>query len=192
MAEIKIEKKKPIWIWMLLGLGLVAVFIYFMSLNDDYDDMKEVPETTDFINVKENNPTVSAFVNFIESDTNHMSMDHAFTHDAIIKLANATIAIADEVDYEIKSDMDMVKEYAVTITEDSLNTTHADDISRAADILSNVLQNIQLAKYPGLTNEVTELRNAANSINPDVLTLDQKVEVKSYFRSAAGLLKKMN
>ena len=192
MAEIKIEKKKPIWIWMLLGLGLVAAFIYYMSLNDDYADIEEVSETAELINVNKNNPAVSDYINFIESDTNRMTMDHAFTHEAIIKLTNATIALADDADYEIKADMDMIKEYAETITEDSLDTTHANDIRKAADIVTNVLQNIQLAKYPGLTNEVTDLRNASNSINPDVYTLDQKSAVKSYFRSAADLLKKMN
>lgn len=191
MAEIKIEKKKPILIWMLLGFGFVAVFIYFMSLND-FENIEEVSETAELINVNKNNPAVSAYVNFIESDNNRMTMNHAFTHEAIIKLTNATIAIADDADYKIKSDMDMVKEYAEAITEDSLDTIHADDIKKAADIVTNVLQNIQLAKYPGLTNEVTELRNASNSIDPDVFTLDQKGAVKSFFNSAADLLKKMN
>ncbi|MBU2493072.1 MAG: hypothetical protein KJ571_10650 [Bacteroidetes bacterium] len=192
MAEIKIEKKKPIWIWMLLGLGLIAVFVYFMSLNNDYEDTEEVSESVELISVNENNHVVSDYVNFIESDTNHMSMDHAFTHDAIRKLANAIVAIADIADYEIKADMDIVKEYAETITLDSLDATHANDIRKAADILTNVLQNIQAAKYPGLSNEITVLRNASNSIDPDVLTLDQRDAVKTFFRSAADILKKMN
>jgi hypothetical protein len=44
-----------------------------------------------------------------------------------------------------------------------LETTHADNIRKADAILTNVLQNIQKAKYPGLTDEVVALK--CNRIN---------------------------
>jgi hypothetical protein len=192
MAIIKIEKKKTAWIWATLVLVLIAAFIYFMYFNDGTKEMEKVPETTDLIGVNENNATVKAFVDFIEADSMKMSLDHAFTNEALLKLTDATNAMADEVGYEVKADIDKVKEYAEVITKDPFDTSHADDIRSATDILTNVLQNIQKAKFPGLTNEVAELRNASSSINPDVLTLDQKDAVKSFFRKAADLLKKMN
>lgn len=34
MAEIKIEKKKPVWPWIVAVL-LVATLVYFMFLNDN-------------------------------------------------------------------------------------------------------------------------------------------------------------
>lgn len=192
MAIIKIEKKKTAGLWVVLGLILIAAFIYFMYFNDGPKEMEKVPETTDLIGVNENNTTVKAFVDFIEADSMKMSLDHAFTNEALLKLTDATNAMADEVGYEVKADIDKVKEYAEVITKDPFDTSHADDIRSATDILTNVLQNIQKAKFPGLTNEVAELRNASSSINPDVLTLDQKDAVKSFFRKAADLLKKMN
>jgi hypothetical protein len=192
MAVIKIEKKKTAGLWIVLGLVLIAAFIYFMYFNDGTKEMEKVPETTDLIGVNENNTIVKAFVDFIETDSMKMSLDHAFTNEALLKLTDATNAMADEVGYEVKADIDKVKEYAEVITKDPFDTSHADDIRSATDILTNVLQNIQKAKYPGLTNEVAELRNASSSINPDVLTLDQKDAVKSFFRKAADLLKKMN
>ncbi|MDQ7818873.1 MAG: hypothetical protein RDU14_17730 [Melioribacteraceae bacterium] len=192
MAEIKIEKKKTAWLWVTLGLILIAAFIYFMYFNDGIKETEKVPETTDLIGVNENNNIVKAFVDFIETDSMKMSLDHAFTNEALLKLTDATNAMADEVGYEVKADMDKVKEYAEVITKDPFDTSHADDIRRATDILTTVLQNIQKAKYPGLTNEAAELRNASSAINPDVLTLDQKDAVKSFFRNAADLLKKMN
>jgi len=48
------------------------------------------------------------------------------------------------------------------------------NIRKAADILTNVLQNIQKAKYPGLTAEVDELQSASASIKPGIFTLEQK------------------
>jgi hypothetical protein len=192
MAIIKIEKKKTAGLWVVLGLILIAAFIYFMYFNDVNKEIEKVPETTDLIGVNENNNIVKAYVDFIETDSMKMSLDHAFTNEALSKLTNATNAMADEVGYEVKADIDKVKEYAEVITKDPFDTSHADDIRSATDILTNVLQNIQKAKYPGLTNEVAELRNASSSIIPDVLTLDQKDVVKSFFQKAADLLKKMN
>jgi hypothetical protein len=192
MAIIKIEKKKTAGLWVTLGLILFAAFIYFMYFNDGIKETEKVPETTDLIGINENNNIVKAFVDFIETDSMKMSLDHAFTNEALLKLTDATNAMANEVGYEVKADMDKVKEYAEVITKDPFDTSHADDIRRATDILTNVLQNIQKAKYPGLTNEASELRNASSSINPDVLTLNQKNAVKSFFRNAADLLKKMN
>ena len=100
--------------------------------------------------------------------------------------------MAGEVGYDVQADLDKVIEYAEMITNDPFETTHADNIRKAGDVLTNVLQNIQKAEYPGLTNEVAELRNTSESIEPGVLTLDQKDEVKNFFSKAAKLLQKMN
>ena len=48
------------------------------------------------------------------------------------------------------------------ITKDPFDTTHADNIRKAADILATVLQNIQKAKYPSLFDEVEELKTLDN------------------------------
>jgi hypothetical protein len=215
MAEIKIEKKKPMWPWILLGLGVIAVLIYFLAFNDSNEqinkapkisklivvkEMHEVPKTSDLIiaeetdltSVKENNSTVEAYVNFVETGRNKMSLDHEYTNEAFLKLIEATDAMAGEVGYEVQADLDKVKEYAEMITNNPFETTDADNIRKADDVLTNVLRKIQMAKYPGLTNEVAELKNASESIKPGVMTLDQKDEVTNFFNKASELLKKMN
>lgn len=208
MTEIKIEKKNLVWPWILLGLAIVAILIYFLVFYDndhdnDHDNNKERieatelselidTEETDLISVRENNNTVTAYVNFVETDQNKMSLDHEFTNDVLLKLIEATYAIAGEVGYDVQADLEQVKEYADRVDNEPFKTTHANSIRKASDILTNALQNIQKAKYPGLTNEVEELRNATAAINPDILTLNQKKEVKAFFSKAADLLQKMN
>jgi hypothetical protein len=76
------------------------------------------------------------------------------------------------------------------ITIDPFDTTHADNIRKAADILTNVLQNIQKANYPSLNNEVEALKGAATSIKPSVLTLDQKDAVKISLQKLQTYFKK--
>jgi hypothetical protein len=189
MAEIKIEKRKPAWPWLLLSLGAAAVLIYFIAFQGKNGEKKKVSE---LMYVSENNTTVNDYVNFVENDNNNMSLDHAFTNEALLKLADATDEMADEIDFEMHTDLDKVDELAEMITKDPSDTSHANSIRKATDILTNALQEIQKENYPGLKKEVAELRVASESINPDVITLNQQVVVKAYFQKAADLLKKMN
>jgi len=219
MAEIKIEKKKRVWPWILLALGIIGLLIYFLGFNDNNEPVNEVSKTsqppvveqtdptdvkenqtpepqaveqTDLISVTENNSKVEAYVNFVEADKLEMDLDHEYTNAALLKLIQGTEAMAEEVDYDIQVALNQVNEYAQMITNDPFETTHANNLRKANDILANALQNIQKAKYPGLSNEVAELKNASESIKPGVLTLEQKDEVKTFFNKAAVLLQKMN
>jgi len=121
-----------------------------------------------------------------------MSLNHAFTSEALTKLTDAVDAMATETGYDVKADIAKAKQYANEITKDPLVTTHADKIRSAADVLSTSLQNMQQAKYPELGAEATAVKTAAVAINPEILTLDQRDTVKSFFRKAADLLTKMN
>jgi hypothetical protein len=191
MTEIKIEKKKPVWPWILLVLGLLfaAWFFFFRS---DKVGLVETADNTTLIDVHENNNMVVTYVTFINSDTNTMSLDHAFTSDAFVKLTDAVDAMASEVRYDVKADIAKAKKLSDEIAKDPMVTTHADKIRSAADVLSTSLQNMQQAKYPGLSPEAADVKSAASAINPARLTLDQRDAVKSFFREAADLLNKMN
>lgn len=200
MAEIKIEQKKTIWPWLLVGLVLVALLMYFLVFRDNGRNTEALTQADYFANtnepasvgVKKNNVTVAAYVNFVENRREQTSLDHAYTNEAILKLIDATNAKANEVGYEVRADLDQVREYANMITRDPFETTYADNIRKAADKLTDVLQNIQKAKYPGLADEVDVLKNASSSIKPGVLTLEQRDAVKNYFTKASDLLQKMN
>ncbi len=192
MTEIKIEKKKIIWPWLLLGLGVAALLVYYLAKNYSNQELKEEPEGAKLINTKGNNSMVQDYVSFIESDTNKMTLDHAFTHKALYKLTDAINAISGQVGYQVNADLEKVKKYADMIIVNPFETTHADNIRLSSDILTNELQNIQKTYYPELSNEITELKNASSSIKPEILALDQKETIKAFFSKAAYLLKKVN
>jgi hypothetical protein len=200
MAEIKIEQKKPIWLWLLVGFFIVALLVNFFVFRDDDENTEAVTEPnsitntneSDLLGIKENNGTVEAYVNFVENNNEKMSLDHEYTNEALLKLIEATDAMANEVGYDVHSDLEKVREYAKMITKDPFEITHADNIRNADSILTNILQNIQKAKYPGLANEVTALKSASEAIKPGILTLEQKEAVNNYFAEASDLLQKMN
>lgn len=194
MAEIKIERKKSVWPWAILALVLIAgiIYLYYSLTTVRSHEVDNNSDNTELINKHENNSTVNGFISFVNDDNNKMSLDHTYTNNALLKLTQATDAMASEIGYDVKADLDKAKEYADKITNDPFETSHADKIRKATDILSRALVNMQQAKYPSLAAEAAELKKASASINPDVLTLDQKDAVKSFFSKAANLLAKMN
>jgi len=191
MTEIKIEKKKPVWPWIVLALCLLVAAWFFFIRNDNAEPVATADETA-LIDIHENNNIVATYVAFIDADTATMGLDHVFTSEAFTKLTNAADAMATETGYDLKADIAKAKQLSNEITNDPMKTVHADKIRSGADLLSTCLQNIQHAKYPGLSAEAADVKSAASAINPETLTLDQRVAVKSFFRKAADLLNKMN
>jgi hypothetical protein len=66
--------------------------------------------------------------------------------------------IYNEVGYDVQDRHRKGKGICKMISSDPFETTHADNIRKADAILTNVLKNIQKAKYPGLTDEVVALK----------------------------------
>ncbi len=145
----------------------------------------------DLIGIHENNSTVADYISFVYAN-NKMVPDHKYIDNALVKLADATNAMAGAAGYTIKEDLNMAKMDANKITQDADETTHADNIRKSADILANALQNLQKAKYPGLSTQAIELKNVAASIKPGILTDNQKEAIMFFFTKSARLLEMMN
>ena len=202
MAEIKIVQKKQVGLWLLAAIVIAILLYYFLVFRDNSNnyatevvtETKSVSGTNEnnLLGIKENNNTVATFVSFIENDSTRDGIDYAFTNEALLKLTAATDAMAGEIGYVISDDLERLKESIVMIANEPFETSQAKNIRIAADNSTTALQNMQLAKYPWLTDEVDALKSASVSINPEVLTLNQKNAVMNYFAKASDLLQKMN
>lgn len=202
MAEIKIVQKKQTGLWLLAVIAIAILLYYFLVFRDNSSikpievltETKSVSGTNEnnLLGVKENNSTVAAFVSFVENDANRVGIDYAYTNEALLKLTLATDAMAEEIGYDIQADLDKVKESIGMVANETFETSQAKNTRIATDNSTTALQNMQLAKYPWLTDEVEVLKSASISINPEVLTIKQKVAVSNYFAKASDLLQKMN
>lgn len=192
MAEIKIEKKPPVWPWILAAIIILGLLTYFFVLKDDDDKEKDVAATdTEQVMSDGQDGAVAEYVAFV-SDQGAMGLDHEFTKNAFIKLRKAIEAKAEEEDYDVSADLGQIDEHINHITTDPYETTHANHIRKGSEVLTNAMQNLQQAKFPDLTGEMQAVRQASNSIDPNALTLDQRNAVKSFFDTSADLLQKMN
>ncbi len=199
MAEIKIEKKKTIWPWILLGLLILAAFLYFLFFRNDDNQTETIDNTTvvtDTSNMNSNpqagTGAVAEYMAFVNADTATMGLDHVFTHNALNKLIAATEATAAKQNFDIKADMDKAREDADKINKDPTDTHHADFIKDATSKISEALQNMQREKFPELSSTSRTVKDASAAISTADLTLDQKQTVKEFFRQAADMLQKMN
>lgn len=197
MAEIKIEKKKTIWPWVLLGLIVVALIAYFLFFKDKNNDVVTLTNANDTTAVSQNpsensSDAVAAFITFMEQDTANMSLSHEYTHDALVKLANATEETANRNGVDINENLTKVRALADKITQNEAATTHAGDIKESARIISSALTSIQQAKFSDLSADVNDLTKDAEAIDVTDLTLDQKGTLKGFFKSAKDVIEKMN
>jgi hypothetical protein len=196
MAEIKIEKKKPIWPWILIGVVILALLLYFFVFKDNNNSqlLDNNADTTAMAidNQTDNEDAVAAYINFIKRDAGTMSLSHEYSHEALTKLANATEEISVKTGVDVSVDLNKVKQLSQQIMENPTATTHADDIRKASILIATALDTIQQAKFPNLSAESNNLMNDAKALDEKDLTLDQKSTVKTFYNTAADLLQKMN
>ncbi len=212
MAEIKIEKKKPVWPWILLGLIILAVILYFVFADndsmddiDDADDIERVDDTT-YTSTQDNMNTtryedntasagtggeVENFITHVE-DKSRMGVDHEYTNNALLHLINAVETKAREVNVDVDASIQQMREEAREITQNPQGTNHANKIKSVGEKIAGTLENIQKEKFPNLSNDIQEVKTAARDIQARTLTLDQKDQINEFFNQAADVLKKMS
>ncbi|MGI8634467.1 MAG: hypothetical protein ACR2KZ_03590 [Segetibacter sp.] len=186
MKNKKTQMAKSTGHSLLSGIGILTMFLFISSCSSTKKTM-----SNDGMGMHRNNSTVAAFVAYVDAN-NKMLPDHSYINNALVKLADATNAMAGEINYTITPDLNKAKDFANKITQDANETTHSDNIRKSAEILSDALQNMQRSKYPGLSSSATELKGNADAITSNVLVHNQQAAIATFLKNSASLLQKMN
>jgi valyl-tRNA synthetase len=203
MAEIKVEKKKNYWGYIIGAILAVAVVVWFLMA--DTDGAVEGDNVYQENNTVEDNPNalsnensegyesgaISEYLSFTDKSRD-IGIDHEYTNEAITKLIQATREVSSNTGVDINKELAAAMQKAEAITDDPMDTNHADKIKQAYLSITEVFANLQRSKFPDMSNDVESLRSAAEAIDPAVLTLDQKEKVKAYLDEAGAILEKMN
>ena len=206
MAEIKIEKKKkPVWPWILLLLAIAALVILIWPDSEDTDEV-ETNETEMVDTEREETmqnaeggdeqnlmTSVDEYSRFLGEKGDSMGLEHKYTHQGITLMAEALKAMAQEMpaEIEVQQEVQKLKEQADKIKEDTYAGTHANTIRDAFISASKVIQMIQEKRFPDMASEAQALRSEAEQIQKDVLTLEQKDNVNSFFKDSAQMIENM-
>ncbi len=222
MADINIQKKeRPVWPWV-LGILAVLALVFFLFRNNDGDDRRQAATTTTTRDTVDRTATgagigagagagaatgtaaredmprgVENFVEYVNENNarQEASLDHEYTADGINRLARALDDLADRANVDgddFDARKDRLKEQADAIQKDPHSLQHANIIRDAFTSAADMMETIQRQAYPDHGNQVSQVRQAANNINPNQQTLNQKQQIESFFERSSQALQAMS
>lgn len=214
MADINVERKAgpPAWLWI-LGLLLLALAIWAIASMAGRDDPDTVA-VVDTLGTTEAAPPVATPVpttgavmpaaaqrymsdcHLAEGTTTEaMGPQHEFTVTCLEELANSIEAVAQQSapGANVGQHVQTMRQNAQQIRESAAESTqHANWTREAALAGASALESMQQATPAAQAQgQVTQARQAAESIQPSQVQLDQMSEIRSYFRSAGDALQAM-
>lgn len=208
MAEIKIEKKKPIWPWILAGLIILGVILYFVVADNDDDDFDEeenteevaaptdteVNEDTDTATWEDDSlsgdESVSKYLSHI-GDKKKMGINHQYSNEALIHLINALEYKAEEANINTQVEIQELKDDVRDVKKEPQSLTHANTINDVGTRIVELMEKMKNEKFPDISQDVEEVKTALQNIAPSIPTLDQKDAVNSFYKEAGDVLEKM-
>jgi hypothetical protein len=212
MADINVERKSgvPIWMWI-LGLLLLGLLIWgIMSMMGRDDRRAATPADTVAPAATETAPAAGAAAlpaaaqNFMRechldegTRTEGMGLEHEYTVNCFEQLANSIEGVAQQrgTDPNVNQHVQTMRDRARQIRESpETSTQHANWTREAALAGASAIESMHQAWHAGdaqVQGSVTQVRQSAEQIRGGELQLDQKSELRSYFRNAGDALQRM-
>lgn len=197
MADLDIKKKKsknPV-LWAVLALIAIIAVIWLVA-NDDEDEVyvenQEVatePETwgdeSDTAGYNLDSDAKDAIDEYDQftADLGAIEIDHETSHKGITLLANALAALSTNTQNEVKE----LRQQADKLLKNPMSDEHAGIIHDAFVTAANIIEK-QTANTDALAAGSTEVTEAAQAVDVNVLVTNQKDAVKSFFKKAANAL----
>jgi hypothetical protein len=215
------KKDKPVWPWVLGILAVLALVFFLFRNNDGDDRRQAATTTTTRDTVdrtatgagigagtaagtergtvarEEELPgSVEDFVLYVrETDARQEAdLNHDYTADGIRHLARALDDLADHANVngaDFNTRKERLKEKADALQRDPHSLQHANIIRDAFTSAADVMESIQREAYPNHNNHVNQVRQAANNINPQQQTLNQKQQIEAFFERSSNALQAM-
>lgn len=213
MAEIKIEKKKPIWPWILVILIVLAIIAYLVyenqdrdDFNDDFDDDYTNEQVMDSTDIELNNgdtynaantdtyDSYTAYEGSI-SDSTRIAVDSSYTKKAYFNLTKAVVKKADEHSLEDSQALSDLRNFSMLYTRVSSSSSGSEEdknFKTASDKVTKVLEAIQTKSYPELQSEVADLRQVTDKVDGSIRMNMQQSHIYAFLEKSRDVLRSMN
>lgn len=202
MTQLHIERKeRTAWPWVLLGLLLVALLLWFVF--GRASDGAEVADRTPPV-LTDSVPAAAAagatmpaelseFVQFVESRSSaDAGVAHDYTAEGLRRLAGALGAVATGASVsgvDVEQRLTGIRERADAMQRDSTSTQHALQAREAALLAGGLLQQMQAARAGTAESAPGPVNEAARAISAERPLLEQVSEVQRFFEQAASALR---
>lgn len=203
MAEIDIEKKKsPVWPWLLLGILIIAALVVFIDNDDDATEQDQMVTQTEEVEgtyTETEEPqtgsegNVQAYITYVEKNGKEVGLKHKYSSDALTRLANALETVTSKHEnVEASNALTELKKSADELTKNRDSEKHADIMARAFNNAADVMQELQKKQFPALEAEITDVKDAAQAMDPRALATEQNEKIHRFFSESADALKAMS
>lgn len=201
MTQLHIERKeRTAWPWVLLGLLLVALLLWFVFGRADTDEGAVADRTPPVLT--DSAPVAAAvampaelseFVRFVDTRSGaEAGAAHDYTADGLRRLADALGAVATSASVsgvDVDQRLTGIRERADAMQREPTSTQHALQAREAAMLAGGLLQQMQAARAGTVESAPGPVNDAAQAISAERPLLEQVSEVQRFFEQAASALR---
>ncbi|MFN6945454.1 MAG: hypothetical protein ACK4ND_10940 [Cytophagaceae bacterium] len=200
MADIRIQKKRPIWPWVAMVIAGIFIIWIIVRVFDREQRMANIEDPAPADEHALHEPfvpeEVQAFLTFVQEKEAGQDMGpvHAYTANGIKHLTNAMEALSRSANVEGISYGERRRQLyrrANFLQEDPAALTHSDTLRRALLNASAWMEHMQRQRFPGREYEVSRVRAAAEAVEPEQTLLDQRDQIDSFFYRAGEAIRLM-
>lgn len=208
MAELHIERKeRSAWPWILLGLALLALLLWYLLGRDDVDDGVVADTAAGVVTDTSAAPgampgaagdagAVAAFLAYTDERRARQDADltHEYTADGIRGLAAALDVVARQDTVggaALQPRLDSLRQGADALQRNAESMQHAEQTRAAFTSAAGIMAAVQERRFPDLGDEVGQVREAAEAVRAGAPLLEQRAQVQTFFDRAAAVLRAM-
>ncbi|MDT0688081.1 hypothetical protein [Autumnicola psychrophila] len=197
MAEIRVEKKKPVWPWILVAILIILALLYFFvwadgnESDDDLQDDDQIEqleqyETEEFSAKDYPENAIGQYLSYVNrgSDDNALGTNPRSQQRAMMLLLEAVEEKTIELNHTPGEEMESISQWEPQRQVDSIRQT--------GKVIVDNLQEIQRDQYPELEDEVQDLRTHLDELAVDSSPEDRNLFLGEFFTQAADILRQMD
>ncbi|TXD81571.1 hypothetical protein ESY86_06965 [Subsaximicrobium wynnwilliamsii] len=217
MAEIKIEKKKPTWPWVVLVLFILALIAFFAfkdeisdEMTDDYNDDPKTAQYGDSAGTSMGNGATHADYDLDSTATAEVSAydrsiansprsasDSTYSNTAFVNLSQAVARKAKTHDLQSSEALERLERYGNQTNDSSVATNSVEkgilkNFKSISEDVTEVLEAIQTKAYPSLKTEISTLKQHASKLDTNNAWSKQPKQLQSFLEKARAILNNMN
>jgi hypothetical protein len=197
MAEIRVEKKKPVWPWILVAILILLALLYFFvwadgnesdddAQDDDQIEQLEQYETEEYAENDYPENAIGRYLNYVDrgDDDDVLGNDPRSQQKAMMLLLEAVEEKSIELNHTPGPEMESISQWEPQQQLDSIRQT--------GKLVVDNLEAIQRDQYPELEDEVQELRTHLDELAEGSSDEERDLFLGGFFTQAADILRKMD
>jgi hypothetical protein len=196
MANFEIQSKSHYRSFATLAIGvfivvLLLIFAYFLMYRNR--GSVGLDETRKVVRPSAMTAEVKEFTGFVRDNSaeEKMDLEHSYSSNSIRYLSAALSSVAREhniKDRDIEQRLKTVEQFADRLQEDKRSIEHADLIREAFISITDLITMLDNRLHLDQGKQTEQLRQAAQSIDPNLPLLKQKARVQEFFTKASTAL----